>query len=53
MFNLTVEEPAHLRSAITADDYLEHMSAPRVDPVQVGRANAAAKLQAKAEAKAS
>ncbi|KAK2845274.1 hypothetical protein FQN49_005879 [Arthroderma sp. PD_2] len=34
MFNENLEEPDQLQSAITADDYLDSMSAPRVDPTR-------------------
>ncbi|KMQ48545.1 DNA-directed RNA polymerase III subunit Rpc5 [Trichophyton rubrum] len=34
MFNEGLEEPVQLQSAITADDYLDSMSAPRVDPTR-------------------
>ncbi|KAL1952640.1 hypothetical protein VTO42DRAFT_4579 [Malbranchea cinnamomea] len=33
MFNLTLEESPQLQSAIEAEDYIDSMSAPRVDPV--------------------
>ena len=33
MFNLTLEESPQLRTAVEAEDYVDSMSAPRVDPV--------------------
>ncbi|EEQ35082.1 hypothetical protein McanCB56680_000416 [Microsporum canis] len=34
MFNEGLEEPVQLQSAITTEDYLDSMSAPRVDPTR-------------------
>lgn len=34
MFNQTPEEPPELESAITGEDYLDGMSAPRIDPTR-------------------
>ncbi|EEP75501.1 sulfite reductase beta subunit [Uncinocarpus reesii 1704] len=34
MFNRTIEEPPQLESAIEPDDYIDGMSAPRVDPTR-------------------
>lgn len=33
MFNLTLEESPQLQTAVEAEDYVDSMSAPRVDPV--------------------
>lgn len=34
MFNQSLEEPLQLESAIISEDYLDGMSAPRVDPTR-------------------
>lgn len=33
MFNLSLGESPELQSAVNSDDYIDAMSAPRVDPV--------------------
>ena len=34
MFNQSLEEPPELESAISSEDYLDGMSAPRIDPTR-------------------
>ncbi|PGH18459.1 hypothetical protein AJ79_00529 [Helicocarpus griseus UAMH5409] len=47
MFNQSLEEPPLLESAIQAEDYIDGMSAPRVDPINPEMAGWAMKLRRK------
>ncbi|EAS34916.3 uncharacterized protein CIMG_00270 [Coccidioides immitis RS] len=47
MFNRTIEEPPQLESAIEADDYVDGMSAPRVDPTRPDMTGWAMKMRRK------
>ncbi|KAK2736134.1 hypothetical protein FQN55_001874 [Onygenales sp. PD_40] len=48
MFNQSPEEPLQLESAISSDDYIDGMSAPRIDPINPEMAGWAMKLRRKA-----
>lgn len=45
MFNRTIDEPPRLESAIESDDYIDSMSAPRVDPTRPEMTGWAMKLR--------
>jgi sulfite reductase (NADPH) hemoprotein beta-component len=45
MFNQSLEEPPQLESAINAGDYIDGMSAPRVDPTRPEMTGWAMKLR--------
>ncbi|KAK2736399.1 hypothetical protein FQN57_000776 [Myotisia sp. PD_48] len=47
MFNTSLDEPATLTSMIGADDYLDQMSAPRVDPTRPDMTGWAMKMRSK------
>ncbi|KAI1915495.1 hypothetical protein LOZ39_001107 [Ophidiomyces ophidiicola] len=47
MFNRTIEPPLPLESAIEPDDYIDGMSAPRVDPTQPDMSGWALKMRQK------
>ncbi|OJD13867.1 hypothetical protein AJ78_05714 [Emergomyces pasteurianus Ep9510] len=48
MFNQSLDEPPLLQSAIGSEDYIDGMSAPRVDPINPEMAGWAMKLRRKA-----
>ncbi|PGH34251.1 sulfite reductase (NADPH) hemoprotein beta-component [[Emmonsia] crescens] len=48
MFNQSLDEPPLLQSAIGAEDYIDGMSAPRIDPINPEMAGWAMKLRRKA-----
>lgn len=48
MFNQSLDEPPLLQSAITPEDYIDGMSAPRIDPINPEMAGWAMKLRRKA-----
>ncbi|EEH18360.2 hypothetical protein PABG_00923 [Paracoccidioides brasiliensis Pb03] len=48
MFNQSLDEPPLLQSAISPEDYIDGMSAPRIDPINPEMAGWAMKLRRKA-----
>ncbi|PGH07027.1 sulfite reductase (NADPH) hemoprotein beta-component [Blastomyces parvus] len=49
MFNQSLDEPPLLQSAIGSEDYVDGMSAPRIDPINPEMAGWAMKLRRKAQ----
>jgi sulfite reductase (NADPH) hemoprotein beta-component len=47
MFNQSPDEPPQLESAINSEDYLDGMSAPRIDPTRPDMSGWAMKLRRK------